>query len=124
VDDLEQRIENGHGSALRQTFGGLGDSTERAGIQARAADEGPVDVGLREQSRGVVGFYGAAVENARALCERGGFLREPLADGPVDLVGAVVGRPVDGAALEVDDFTVEDVPIEDIIREVFLTRRG
>ena len=28
------------------------------------------------------------------------------------------------AALEVDDFTVEDVPIEDIIREVFLTRRG
>jgi len=28
------------------------------------------------------------------------------------------------AALQVDDFTVEDVPIEDIIREVFLTRRG
>ena len=28
------------------------------------------------------------------------------------------------AALEIDDFTVEDVPIEDIIREVFLTRRG
>src|ERR1700761_3301150 len=28
------------------------------------------------------------------------------------------------AALEVDDFTVEDVPIEDIIRGVFLTRRG
>ncbi len=28
------------------------------------------------------------------------------------------------AALAVDDFTVEDVPIEDIIREVFLTRRG
>jgi ABC-2 type transport system ATP-binding protein len=28
------------------------------------------------------------------------------------------------ATLEVDDFTVEDVPIEDIIREVFLNRRG
>ena len=28
------------------------------------------------------------------------------------------------AALEVDDFTVEDVPIEDIIREVFTTRQG
>ncbi len=28
------------------------------------------------------------------------------------------------AALDIDDFTVEDVPIEDIIREVFLTRRG
>jgi len=28
------------------------------------------------------------------------------------------------AALEVDDFTVEDVPIEDIIREVFATRRS
>ena len=27
------------------------------------------------------------------------------------------------AALEVDDFTVEDVPIEEIIREVFLTRQ-
>ncbi len=27
------------------------------------------------------------------------------------------------ASLEVDDFTVEDVPIEDIIREVFLTRQ-
>jgi ABC-2 type transport system ATP-binding protein len=27
------------------------------------------------------------------------------------------------AALEVDDFTVEDVPIEDIIREVFSTRQ-
>jgi ABC-2 type transport system ATP-binding protein len=26
------------------------------------------------------------------------------------------------AALEVDDFTVEDVPIEEIIREVFSTR--
>jgi ABC-2 type transport system ATP-binding protein len=28
------------------------------------------------------------------------------------------------ASLEVDDFTVEDVPIEDIIREVFLTRQS
>ena len=28
------------------------------------------------------------------------------------------------AALEVDDFTVEDVPIEDIIREVFATRQS
>jgi len=28
------------------------------------------------------------------------------------------------AALEVDDFTVEDVPIEDIIREVFVTRQA
>src|SRR5260221_4432380 len=28
------------------------------------------------------------------------------------------------AALEVDDFTVEDVPIEDIIREVFLSRQA
>jgi len=28
------------------------------------------------------------------------------------------------AALEVDDFTVEDVPIEDIIREVFSSRQG
>ncbi|HEY0258025.1 MAG TPA: hypothetical protein VGC39_11320, partial [Candidatus Methylacidiphilales bacterium] len=28
------------------------------------------------------------------------------------------------AALEVDDFTVEDVPIEDIIREVFSTRQN
>jgi len=28
------------------------------------------------------------------------------------------------SALEVDDFTVEDVPIEDIIREVFLTRQN
>ena len=28
------------------------------------------------------------------------------------------------AALEVDDFTVEDVPIEDIIREVFSTRQS
>jgi ABC-2 type transport system ATP-binding protein len=28
------------------------------------------------------------------------------------------------AALDIDDFTVEDVPIEDIIREVFLTHRG
>jgi ABC-type uncharacterized transport system ATPase subunit len=27
------------------------------------------------------------------------------------------------AALEVDDFTVEDVPIEEIIREVFSTRQ-
>ncbi len=28
------------------------------------------------------------------------------------------------AALHVDDFTVEDVPIEEIIREVFVTRRA
>jgi ABC-type uncharacterized transport system ATPase subunit len=28
------------------------------------------------------------------------------------------------AALEIDDFTVEDVPIEDIIREVFSERRN
>jgi len=28
------------------------------------------------------------------------------------------------AALKVDDFTVEDVPIEEIIREVFLTRKA
>jgi ABC-type uncharacterized transport system ATPase subunit len=27
-------------------------------------------------------------------------------------------------ALKVDDFTVEDVPIEEIIREVFLTRKA
>jgi len=38
--------------------------------------------------------------------------------------GKIVAASVDLiAALQVDDFTVEDVPIEEIIREVFTERK-
>jgi ABC-2 type transport system ATP-binding protein len=40
---------------------------------------------------------------------------------PRDRIVSVSGELI--TALEVDDFTVEDVPIEDIIREVFLARQ-
>src|SRR5439155_14680161 len=64
---------------------GLGDSTERARVQARTTDEGPVDVRAREERRGIVRLDRAAVEDARPRGERLVLVLEPGADGLVDL---------------------------------------
>src|SRR5919201_6905460 len=60
--------------------GGLDDRREVRGVEARATDQGAVDVGLADQLRRVVGFHGAPVENP----DRRRALRRPGLDQAPD----------------------------------------
>src|SRR5579871_1681991 len=82
-----RRAGSGVLSGLGEGFGRTGDSTERADVQARAADEGAVDVGAAEEREGVVGLDGAAVEDADLLGEVVGLQFELTAQGEVDFFG-------------------------------------
>src|SRR3546814_16838257 len=59
----------------------FGDRPKGIGIQAGAADQGAVDIGLGQQLAGVVGLHRAAVEDAHLL----GALADPADPQAADL---------------------------------------